>query len=356
MSSHNYGCRVSDEYAYKGLRTVILENELIRVVVLADKGTDIIEFLHKPSDIDFMWRGPREIPDLRTYVPTSGLADGFFMDYYCGAWQEIFPNGGPAATYKGAAIGQHGEVSLQPWSSRIVEDTIDRVAVEFRVQTQRTPFILEKTLALERHQGVLFMHEKLINEADEPMEFMWGHHPAFGVPLLDEHCVVDTDAKTVVGDDQEHDPNGRIKLGATGRWPMIEDRQGNQIDISKVPPPKTCGVDVAYLTDFTEGWYALTNTRKRVGFGMRWDPALFKHVWFWQSYGRSYGYPWFGRTYNMALEPFTSYPGHGLEEVIRRGRQARIEANGVIETDLVAVAYDGVERVKRIGKRGEIEQ
>lgn len=44
----NYKCRIR-EIIYKGLRTVTLENELIKVTVLADKGTDIIEFLYKPK-------------------------------------------------------------------------------------------------------------------------------------------------------------------------------------------------------------------------------------------------------------------------------------------------------------------
>ena len=34
-------CRISDAWTYKGLKTVILENNLIQVIVLADKGADI---------------------------------------------------------------------------------------------------------------------------------------------------------------------------------------------------------------------------------------------------------------------------------------------------------------------------
>ncbi len=52
------GCRISDAWTYRGLKTVVLENELIRVVVLADKGADVYSFVHKPSDTDFMWRSP----------------------------------------------------------------------------------------------------------------------------------------------------------------------------------------------------------------------------------------------------------------------------------------------------------
>jgi hypothetical protein len=51
----NWGARIL-ECQYKGMRVVFLENELLRVGVLADKGTDIFEFNYKPRDMDFVWR------------------------------------------------------------------------------------------------------------------------------------------------------------------------------------------------------------------------------------------------------------------------------------------------------------
>lgn len=49
----NYGCRIR-EYLYRDLKTLTLENELLRVSILADKGTDIFEFLYKPIDLDVL--------------------------------------------------------------------------------------------------------------------------------------------------------------------------------------------------------------------------------------------------------------------------------------------------------------
>src|SRR5689334_11386819 len=107
----NYGCRVT-ETIYRGLRTVTLENEIIRVTVLADKGSDIIEFLHKPTDTDFMWRSPQGVQNPATFVPTLPRPDGAFLDYYEGGWQECLPTGGGPAEYGGASFGAHGEVCL----------------------------------------------------------------------------------------------------------------------------------------------------------------------------------------------------------------------------------------------------
>ena len=54
----NHGCRISDGWRYEGMQTLILENELLRVVVLVDKGSDIIEFRYKPRDLDFLFFAP----------------------------------------------------------------------------------------------------------------------------------------------------------------------------------------------------------------------------------------------------------------------------------------------------------
>ena len=56
QNERNHGCRVSDAWTYRGLKTLVMENELLRVVVLADKGADILELVHKPTDVDFLWR------------------------------------------------------------------------------------------------------------------------------------------------------------------------------------------------------------------------------------------------------------------------------------------------------------
>jgi len=57
MSRQHFGARLHD-YTELGYRTLAFENELLRVEVLVDKGTDIVSFLHKPSDTDFLWRRP----------------------------------------------------------------------------------------------------------------------------------------------------------------------------------------------------------------------------------------------------------------------------------------------------------
>ena len=45
-----------------------LENELLKISVLTDKGADIFELVHKKSDTDFMWRTPWSVRNPSKYV------------------------------------------------------------------------------------------------------------------------------------------------------------------------------------------------------------------------------------------------------------------------------------------------
>ena len=181
----NWGARVL-EYRYRGMRAVSLENELLRVGVLADKGTDVFEFNYKPRDMDFVWLTADGVRNPTSYLSTSPDPLATFMDYYPGGWQEIFPNGGAPSSYLGASFGQHGEVSNLPWDYEIIEDDESAVAVRFSVRTQKTPFYLEKELRLRSGESRLLVEETLANESDVSLHAMWVHHLVFGRPFLEE--------------------------------------------------------------------------------------------------------------------------------------------------------------------------
>ena len=120
--SRNHSCRIHDNFKIGKLDAVVLENEKLRITVAAGRGADVVEFLHKPDDLDLVW------------LTAKGLADGevnynyqdplgTFIDEYPGGWQTIFPNGGATSNYQGADFGQHAEMALLPWDFKILKDT-----------------------------------------------------------------------------------------------------------------------------------------------------------------------------------------------------------------------------------------
>jgi hypothetical protein len=345
----NFGCRLT-EFVFRGLRAVTLENELLRVSVLADKGTDIYEFLYKPLDVDFMWRSPWGVRNPANFVATDHHSASAFLDFYEGGWQDCLPTGGNPGEYQGLPFGAHGETPTIPWEYRIVEDRPERVAVQFWVRTYRTPFYVEKTLILERFRAVLRIEETIANEGRVAIDLMWGQHPALGAPFVDESCVIALPSARVHCTSLS--PNSRFEPGIHD-WPHVPGRGGHTIDLRRVAGVEADTSDTLMLDHLPEGWYAVTNTRQGVGFGMAWPLEVFPALWFWQVYGGAYTPPWYGRTYNIALEPFSNVETT-LAEAVGAGSAHRLEPAQQLSAQFVAVAYTGTASVSGISPLGEV--
>lgn len=315
----NWGPRIRD-LAEFGLRLVTLENELLRVGVLAGKGADVVEFSYKPRDLDFVWLTPGGVRNPAAYASTSPDPLATFLDTYPGGWQEILPNGGAPSSHLGAAFGQHGEVSNLPWDVRIDEDGEQAVAVTFSVRGQKTPLRLERTMRLAAGEPALSVRETLTNESDVPVRAMWGHHLAFGRPFLRPGCRIELPpGATVIPHPEAIHPDGRrVRADRRPAWPIAEGADGEPVDLSVVPPAGTLS-EMLYLTDLPEGRYRITRPEDGIGLEVRWDVAVMPYLWYWQEFGASAGYPWYGRPYAVGLEPFSSYPTNGLAEAVANG-------------------------------------
>lgn len=334
MNSRNYGCRITEDLVICGNKALVMENDKVRVTFLVDKGTDIIEFLYKPQDIDFMWRSPVPLHKRADFIGTTGDSFNNYLDHYEGGWQEILPNGGPECTYKGAKLGMHGELCNIPWKYEVLEDCENEIIVRFFTTLVRSPFKLDKYVRLRRGESLLYFEETLENLAKEEMELMWGQHPTLGQPFLSEACTIRTSAKTCFTYGEELDfEKQRIGLQTKGQWPYLLGRNGEMVDISKVPTAQNETADMLFLSDFEEeAWYEVYNSDLNLAFGMKWDKQLFPYVWMWLVCQGAYSYPWYGRTYNLALEPWTSYPGQGLEEAINNGSALKMQPRQKIQT------------------------
>jgi hypothetical protein len=352
MNGRHFGARLHD-YVLKGFRTIALENELVRVEVLADKGSDISGFLHKPTDTEFMWRREIGLRPAGLGSEPRGDDEFTFVDQYEGGWQECLPNGGESVRYKGARLPFHGELLTRPFEVEVVEDRPEVVSVRMSVRTLRTPFVLDKTFTLRAGVAVLEIDEKLTNLADEEIDIMWGHHPAFGPPFLDDSCRIDVPPCRATTERAEPWPDSDIVYAETFDWPAAPLSAGGTRDLSIVPGVKSKMADWVRLEGFEEGWYGVTNTGRGVGFGLRWEASHFRHLWYWHVYGGMQGFPWWGLNYNCALEPWTSWPDGGLLRAIDNGSALKVAPRGVVETRLLAVAYTGRDRLTGLDAEGK---
>ena len=187
---------------------------------------------------------------------------------------------------------------------------------------------------MESGKPVLKIEERATNEGAVPLDVMWGHHIAFGAPLLAEGAIISAPAQIVRVDE--------VDL----RWPR--DEKGVRHDV--VARVERSGEQMKYLLDLDEGWYALTNPKLDLGIGLSWSLDVFSCVWIWQEFNYTATFPWYGRAYAMALEPVSSLPlAHE-----KNTRLLRFEPGQTIEARLTAAAFTGIKQVGRVGPDGGV--
>jgi hypothetical protein len=347
----NYGCRINDDYTYRGMRVMVMENDLLRISLLLDKGTTIYEYLYKPLDIDFMFLNNQGVRNPNR-LPTNAHSLGFLTDVYDGGWHEQLPNSGNPSNFAGTEQGLHGEVCLLPWRWSVLEDTPERISARFWVRTYRTPFLLEKKLTLERGKAILSIEERVTNESNVAQHFMWGHHPTLGEAFLDESCVIDIPARkgrTL----PRWSPDNRLANEADFTWPNAPADNGGVLDLSHIPSREACQEDAVYLSELSAGWYAVTNVQRRVGFGQVWPATIFPYVVLWMVYGGTPGYPWYRQNYNLALEPQSSMP-EGLSHSVQAGTALALDGGASLDLSFKTVVYTGITGVAQISPDGEV--
>lgn len=334
----NYGCRFLEVSLY-GLRTIILENEKIRVVFILDKGTDIIEFVHKKTDTDFLWRSPQGLSCLKS-TQHMRKDEQYLTDCYTGGWFEAFPNLGEACMYKAASLHFYGEVCYLPWEYNIIMNTPEEVSLHCFVRTVKTPFFLEKTLTVKSNVSTLFIDEKVTNLGNEALEFQWGHHPNFGSPFLDENCVIDLPEGKI--NSYSDIQVSRVGVGEKGSWPFIKGKDGFDIDFRQMLPKGAGKMDLISLSKLEAGYAGVLNTKKGVGIRLDWDINMFKNCILWMVANGDTGYPRYGDTYVLCILPKNS-DIQPLSEGIKIGDATRIESKETISTWLSVSALESEE-------------
>jgi len=335
-------CTVEIVTLERSMRAVRMTNPLMQIDVLPDKGADIYSIVHRPTNVDVMWKSP---------LGLRGLSDGWsspdsttaWLEHYEGGWQELLPHTGAPETYKGVELSFHGESTLLPWSFDIVKDAGDEIIVDFSVSLFRSPFTLMRRMVMNATTNCFRLIERVTNTAGEPMDFVWGHHPAYGAPFLSEHARIYTNARSIYTDPNYDSEFCRVVPGETTDWPFAKGKDGSQVDIRRITPESKRHFFMGYLNNFDGApWYAVTNSHLKLGVGVAWSPNAFRHLWLWQEMRASTGFPFYGRTYTMALEPHSSYP-HGLVNIMNTTKTHHtLDAGASLDGELTFAMFDYV--------------
>ena len=323
---------LSTDWTYRGFDAILLENELLRVTILPQLGAKIWSIVDKRRDRELLWHHPR-------VAPRQAVFGAAYDDWFCGGWDELFPNDAPVEI-GGERYPDHGELWSLPWEWSVVERTRDAVTLALRHAGVVTTTRYEKRLTLRAGEPLLRIDARVRNEGPQALDFLWKLHPALHVTPASR---IDLPARRV-----EIDPGFRARLGdlASFEWPYA-DAGGQRVDMRRVPPYEARSCDFYYAVELDDGWCALTDTEARAGFGLAFDKSVFRTVWVFGAYGG-----WRG-LYATILEPCTGYP-YRLDQAIAQGTASRLEPGAELHTAITAVIYHGVDGVGRLTRDGEV--
>lgn len=292
QGQRNYGCRAL-EVELNGYKALILENEKIRVMFLADKGMDVIEFNYKPQDMDFAWRNPSGLRHI-SRRKHSFSDDQFLTDHYTGGWFHCFPNVGQACVYKGAKMPMYGESCYLPWEYYISIDTPGLIEVKARTYMVKTPFLIEKVITLKSGQVSIRFDMSIKNTGGEKLHYQWGYHPNISPNFLSPEVIIEIPhCKTV---NTFADDTSDILQGGFGTWPHVAGREENTVDLSRFNLDETRANDFTLLENLEQTVISVINPEKGTAFNMSWDKNAWKHASLWRVNGLDFGYPRYGQT------------------------------------------------------------
>jgi hypothetical protein len=338
---------VRDE-KYSGAEVAVLENQDLKVKIIPEKGSDIVEVVHKGKNLNLLYESPMGFRRFGSISPPIGTNDSGFMDFYEGGWQDIVPNPGLVTTHKLASWGLHGESALLPWRAQI--DDVGEVArLKMSVQLMRYPFRVEKTVALAEGESVVRVDETVTNLGEQELEFGWVQHIVFGRPMVGEGMSVDMKAGVSTAGPYKQ---SRLRPNQRFDWPNAPALDGSVIDLSKEPEQGKRYEDNLFI-NMNEPWYAIRNSEVGLTVGVSWDQKVLPSLWYWLNNG-AIDYPWWGRSYNLGLEPSSSLTELGIKEYIEKGNALKLPAGGSMKLGVRYSVADGVSAVKLVDRDGKL--
>jgi hypothetical protein len=321
-------------WTYNDIRTVVLENNLLRVVVMPDLGAKIWQITYKPRGKDLLWHHPRLKP--RKLGLHAAYDDNFF-----GGWDELYPND-EAELIGDEMFPDHGEIWTLPWSYALEHADTESVTLHMWVETPISASRLSKRITLRAGEAKLRFQHTITNLGRKPQPFLWKLHAAL---KADEFSRIDLPAQTMM-----MESFGSPRTGKTlyeYEWPYSADNNGSLHDMRKVLPMGAGVSEFQYAPDMKAGWCALTHTKEEIGFGLSYDSQVLPSCWLFASYGG------WRELHTVVLEPCTGYPSR-IKDGLEGGTHQILQPGETVTCAIIATIFEGLTSVGNINSEGDV--
>ncbi|WP_261131537.1 DUF5107 domain-containing protein [Bacillus sp. Marseille-Q3570] len=292
---------------FKGIDSIILENDQLRATILPGYGGKMASFYDKEAGYEWLFQSKAE--QLR--IPPYG-AD--YAAYDSSGFDEIFPgiDQGPHPNDL-QMIPDHGEVWTLPWNV-----TERAYGLDLQVKSRVFPYRLFKKIRLEP-DGVELRYEAL-NDSNEDFPFIWTAHSLLNMNQSTTIALPDGLGEIMT---VEHGSKHLGEWGTIHPYPLTSSKKTDQpIDLSRFDPLESDNMEKFYFTgSLKEGWCRVVHEDIGRSLTYRYPPDKVPYLGIWKTEGGYRG------EYNFALEPCTGvyddvYVANKIDKV------SKIPANG----------------------------
>nr|WP_281098778.1 DUF5107 domain-containing protein [Halobacteroides halobius] len=273
---------------YKGLKSIVLENDLLRIEFLPQYGGKMASLSHKETDREFLFQSEQEKLEIPEYA-----AD--FLAYDSSGFDEIFPSVDasfyPDGDWKATPIPDHGEVWTLPWDLKVKDEVI-----KLSVVSPRFPYKLKKEINLENKK--IRIDYTVTNFSRQEFKFIWCAHALLNCNPKHTKIIFPPGEDKIINleTSSEH-------LGDWGKiydYPIVTTENNTEIDMSRVESKSANNCEKFYIPHkLEEGKCGVEyeDTQERLMYKFPVDKVPYLGVWKTQGGYRG--------DYNIALEPCT---------------------------------------------------
>ncbi|MBC8167760.1 MAG: hypothetical protein H7Y20_18055 [Bryobacteraceae bacterium] len=305
------------ETIYRDRKAVSIENELVRVTVLAEGG-HIAAILHKHSGVNPLWTPPWNSIEPSTWDPQrcpeygddseSRLLSGLMGHNVC---IDLF--GGPSKDEALAGIPVHGEASVLPYEITATDDTMNCAC-----RMPMSQILFRRALQLDGESVLISESVENLSPWDRPIA--WQQHVTLGPPFL-QHGHTQFDVTATASRTYEGDFGDLFKSGVEFFWPHAPLADGGEYDLRTFTERRVSAGYTAHLLDrgSDEAHWSARSADLSVEFGYRWRRADFPWLGIWEENRSRQNPPWNGETVARGMEFGVSPQPESRRSMIGRG-------------------------------------
>lgn len=285
---------------FKGLNSIILENEYMEAVFLPEYGGKLASLIDKKRNKEWLFQAKEE----KLEIPEYG-AD--FSAYDSSGFDDVFPSIDRCLyPENGKVIPDHGEVWALPWELKVEEGTLI-----FQVKSPVFPYTLKKELTLDEKR-LQFNYTVLNKDKENPFYYIWTPHALLNCSTSTE-LMTEEHMKTIMS--VEHATEHLGEWGTIHPYPLTHSyKTGKVMDLSKVESATAGNCEKFYFMEKAkEGKCGVRDNESGSVLMYDYPHDKIPYLAVWKTQGGYRG------DYNIALEPCTGvydnlYVAHAIKK------------------------------------------